>query len=531
MFKKLAVTPLVCGLLLVAGRASAQVGGGTWTEYFPSFNVQERGCGTVNGLVFTLTCSNTTNDNRAERRYVTYFGSAARQFEGSFRITSLGGSRISLKQTFKDAPTAGPDFMMAVESSGRLYAVHGGAQIAPSGTATVGTTVRVNTIHRIGNDHRVYINGTLRLTVGDEGGTGYYDKFGFYRTASGAGPGSVTWSGIHFWTAGGSGNTPTPTPSPTPTPTPTTPTTRPTPTPTPTVPSGSDVEVTPNTATASTSDANVASNAVDNSLSTRWSGDGDGQWLKVDIGATMTVTRVRVAAYNGTSRQNRFDIQVSTDNVSWTNVLTGANTSGTSTAEENFDVTDTPGRWVRYLGHGSSDPTKPTMNSVTELSVFATTSVITPTPTPAPTETPTATPTPTDAPSYVEVTPSGSAVTASTNDGNTPANTVDNNLSTRWSANGDGQWLRLDLGTERILGHVNVAVYNGNARNNMFELQVSNDGVGWTTVFNGQSSGTTTAEESYTMGNVAARYVRYLGHMNTVNAFNSVTEVSVFAVP
>jgi hypothetical protein len=30
---------------------------------------------------------------------------------------------------------------------------------------------------------------------------------------------------------------------------------------------------------------------------------------------------------------------------------------------------------------------------------------------------------------------------------------------------------------------------------------------------------------------VAARWVRYLGHMNTANGFNSVTEVSVFGVP
>jgi hypothetical protein len=529
MSQKRIASSLVCGLFLVAHSAYAQVGGGTWTEHFPTFNIQERGCGDVNGLVFTLTCSNTTDDNRAERRYATYTGSAARQFEGSFRITSMGGTRISLKQTFKDLPTAGPDFMMAVESGGRLYAVHGGATISPTGTATVGTTVRVNTIHRIGNDHRVYINGALRLTVGDEGGSGYYDKFGFYRTASGRGPGSVTWSGIHFWIAGGTG-----TPRPTPTPTPTMPTQPPTPTPspTPTTAPGIDTEVTPGSGavTASTNDGNLPGNTVDNNLGTRWSGDGDGQWLKFDLGTTRTVNRVRVAAYNGTARQNRFDIQVSTDDVNWTNVLTGANTSGTSTAEENFDVADAPARWVRYLGHGSSDPTKLTMNSVTEVSIFALTAVVpTPTPTATPTEGPT--PTPTPVPGYVEITPSGSAVTASTNDGNTPANTVDNNLSTRWSANGDGQWLRLDLGSDRILGHVNVAVYNGNARSNIFELQVSSDGMSWTTVFNGQSSGTTTAEESYPMGDVTARYVRYLGHMNTVNAFNSVTEVSVFAVP
>ena len=529
MSKSLAVLPLAGAFLLTAQGALAQVGGGAWTQYSPSFNIQERGCGVVNGLVFTLTCSNTTEDNRAERRYVTYSGSAARQFEGFFRITSMGGTRISLKQTFKDKPTAGPDFMMAVESGGRLYAVHGGATIAATGTATVGTTVRVNTIHRIGNDHRVYINGTLRLTVGDEGGTGYYDKFGFYRTASGRGPGSVTWSDVRFWTAGGT-ITPTPTPTATPTPGPTpTPTATTAPTVRPTPPN--DVEVTPSGSgvTASTHDGNLPANTVDNSLSSRWSADGDGQWIKFDLGTAMTVTRVKVAVYNGTSRANRFDVQVSLDNVSWTNALTNVSSSGTTTQEEEYDIPDSSARWVRYLGHGSSDPTKATMNSVTEVSIFGRTDV--PTPTPTPTGVPSETPTPTPVPSYVEVTPTGSAVTASTHDGNTPGNTVDNNLSTRWSANGDGQWLQLDLGTERIVGHVRVAVYNGNTRRNVFDLQVSTDGASWSTIRSVETSGTTTAEEEYDFTDVPARYVRYLGHMNNVNTFNSVTEVSVFAVP
>jgi hypothetical protein len=78
---------------------------------------------------------------------------------------------------------------------------------------------------------------------------------------------------------------------------------------------------------------------------------------------------------------------------------------------------------------------------------------------------------------------------------------------------------------------VKVAVYNGNTRSNIFEIQVSSTGSSWTTVWSGQSSGTTTAEQTYEFNDVSARWVRYLGHMNTVNGFNSVTEVSVFAVP
>jgi len=78
---------------------------------------------------------------------------------------------------------------------------------------------------------------------------------------------------------------------------------------------------------------------------------------------------------------------------------------------------------------------------------------------------------------------------------------------------------------------VNVAVYNGNTRSNIFELQLSTGDGNWTTVFNGQSNGTTTAEQKLDFNDTDARLVRYLGHMNTANTFNSVTEVSVFAVP
>ena len=130
-----------------------------------------------------------------------------------------------------------------------------------------------------------------------------------------------------------------------------------------------------------------------------------------------------------------------------------------------------------------------------------------------------------------EITPAASAVTASTNDGNLPGNVVDNSLSTRWSANGDGQWLQLDMGTAQTVAFVKVAVYNGNSRRNHFDIQVSSGSGIWTTVWSGSSSGTTTAEETYDFADVSARWVRYLGHMNSVNGFNSVTEISIFAVP
>ncbi|MFJ5263107.1 hypothetical protein ACIQAC_21840 [Streptomyces sp. NPDC088387] len=193
--RTLAVLAAASGLsMLVAPQAVAEVEPGGWTSVSPTFTEQERGCGQINGLTFQLTCSTASGDQRAERRYATYTG-GTRQFEGSFRISSLSGTRISLKQTFNES-ASGPFFMLAVERGGRLYAVHGGATLSNAGT--VGATVRVNTVHVVGSQHRTYINGSLQHTYSSPGGS-FYDKFGAYRTDSGNGPATVVWSGVRFW--------------------------------------------------------------------------------------------------------------------------------------------------------------------------------------------------------------------------------------------------------------------------------------------------------------------------------------------
>jgi hypothetical protein len=170
---------------------------------------------------------------------------------------------------------------------------------------------------------------------------------------------------------GGGTPTSTPTPAATPTPTPTTPGGM-TPTPTAT-PISALIELTPGATgvSANTNDGNVPANAVDNSLATRWSGNGDGAWLRLDLGAAHTVSRVKIAWFNGNTRASRFDWQVSSDNQQWSTVFS-AQSNGTSTAEETFDFTQQTVRWLRYLGHGNTDPAKGSWNSVTEISVFGT---------------------------------------------------------------------------------------------------------------------------------------------------------------
>jgi beta-glucanase (GH16 family)/GH18 family chitinase len=310
-----------------------------------------------------------------------------------------------------------------------------------------------------------------------------------------------------------------------------------TPTPTPTTaPNGNLALNRPATASSVEAAGFEAGKGVDGNQTTRWSSVfADSQWLAVDLGSTVNINRVVLrweAAYGRSYR-----IEVSNDGTSWTQAYSTTTGDG---GVDDLTVTAS-GRHVRMFGVQRATAFG---YSVFELEVYGSTST-TPTPTPTatrtPTPTPTATPivpgptptptaTPTGQATYVEVTPAGSAVTASANDGNLPANTVDNSLTTRWSANGDGQWLQLDLGSTRTVGYVRIAFYNGNSRQSRFDLQVSTGGGVWTNVLtNVQSNGTTTQEETFDFGDTSARYVRYMGHGNSLNAWNSLTEVSVFA--
>jgi hypothetical protein len=196
--RAIAICAVVCGMLFaLTSLASAQTpdASGTWIPYSPSFTVQQQGCGKVSGLTFQLTCNTPHGSGfqRAERRYVTYTG-GAHKFEGTFKITSMGGSRISLKQTFHDPQ--GPFFLLAVENGGRLYSVEGGATIATG--ATVGTPVTVDTVQVVGKTLQVFINGSLKFTEASPSG-GFYDKIGAYATASGFGPITVQWSNLSFF--------------------------------------------------------------------------------------------------------------------------------------------------------------------------------------------------------------------------------------------------------------------------------------------------------------------------------------------
>jgi hypothetical protein len=111
-----------------------------------------------------------------------------------------------------------------------------------------------------------------------------------------------------------------------------------------------------------------------------------------------------------------------------------------------------------------------------------------------------------------------------------PANTIDEDFGTRWSAQGDGQWIRYDLGAEKNVHFLQIAWLSGDSRVSTFHVEASTDDATWTpiTAGNVNSSGATTGLETVDVVDTLARYVRIVGHGNSSNTWNSITEVEIW---
>jgi hypothetical protein len=112
-----------------------------------------------------------------------------------------------------------------------------------------------------------------------------------------------------------------------------------------------------------------------------------------------------------------------------------------------------------------------------------------------------------------------------------PQDTIDGDFSTRWAAQGDGEWIRYDLGSVNQVDKVYIAFYKGNERLAYFDIEVSTDDLQWTPVLTSEvSSGSTLELEEFDFEDVPARYIRIVGHGSSVNSWNNYTEVEIHGV-
>ncbi len=120
------------------------------------------------------------------------------------------------------------------------------------------------------------------------------------------------------------------------------------------------------------------------------------------------------------------------------------------------------------------------------------------------------------------------SVYASTHDGNIPQNTLDTDLSTRWSALGQGQSITYALPSNRYVNFMDIAFYKGDERIQYFDIQKSIDNQTWTNVYSTESSGYSLNYERFSL-NTSAQYIKIVGNGNSENLWNSLTGVKIFS--
>jgi hypothetical protein len=417
------------------------------------------------------------------------FPSGPEQFQGDMTVDSLDGDRIAVKGTLM-APST-PWLILGVQKAtgGNIFELEDNAVLSPY---TIGTMARITTIVSAGPSvtSDVYINGShVEQKTGVAGP--FYDEFGVWTAASGTGSAIVTWQNVQLWTG--------------------------------------SVEV-PVTITASASGPGTIS-------------PSGNVTIKQGVDATFTISPTSVLPTGAPgSTYSMFNVTVDGVNLGRLSSYTFTDVQANHTINATFGPTITtcnPSNGtitVSQSGPGDSvnitiAPDTGYQVSDVEIdgaSVGAVTSFTLGNVQPG-NHTVCATFVPPTIPTKIPV--AGSAVTASSfQSPNVPANTVDGDLATRWSAQGDPQWIQYDLGSPMTINFVKVAVYQGNTCVQTFDFQTSLDGTNFTTVAEGlKSSGTTAEFEIYNLPSPAgARFVRLLCHGNNTSTWNSFTEVEIW---
>jgi hypothetical protein len=217
---------------------------------------------------------------------------------------------------------------------------------------------------------------------------------------------------------------------------------------------------------ASSTNGGTSDKSVDGDYSSRWeSGWGnDNQWIYVDLGATASITGVKIKWENAYATAYR--IQVSDDESQWNTIKTVVDGKG---GEESIDLSGT-GRYVRiqldkrfFEAYGYS---------IYEFEVYGTGGV---NPRPA-------------APLGPNVALNKPVEASSIHEdwylkpGQVdPEKAVDGDNNTHWgSVTQDDQWIYVDLESTHTIGKV---ILNWDSAARSYDIQVSNDAQNWNTVF------------------------------------------------
>jgi hypothetical protein len=244
-----------------------------------------------------------------------------------------------------------------------------------------------------------------------------------------------------------------------------------------------------------------------------WRKQGIGEYLTFELEKQELITSIEIAFWNGNARISYFDVETSTDGISYTS-NSSFTSSGTTSNYESFSLIESNTNFIRIIGNGNNinDWNQYTgvrlysddKNSSCPLSLncFDDSSCQVP---------------------ILEI--SASNTTAGYN----PEAVLDCDLQTEWRVLGIGEQLTLQLEDLQLITSIEIAFFAGNARTADFEVETSLDGVSYNSNGNFTSSGSTLDYESFQLPNIKAKYIRIIGNGNSNSNWNQYTGIRLYS--
>lgn len=112
---------------------------------------------------------------------------------------------------------------------------------------------------------------------------------------------------------------------------------------------------------------NIASNVYDGNFDNRWSGQGDGAEITLELDKQYRISYIKVGLFKANERQTYFDVLTSIDNEHYTEARMDISSELSDDVLTIYDLPDTTAKYLRIVGHGNSTGD---WNSFTELEVW-----------------------------------------------------------------------------------------------------------------------------------------------------------------
>lgn len=251
---------------------------------------------------------------------------------------------------------------------------------------------------------------------------------------------------------------------------------------------------------------------IDNSLTTSWANQGEGRYIDFELHEKTILENIEIIFNPSSKRSPKFEVQISEDGKNYTTVYSGngsPDADGVKWEVFKFDpqmLVET--KYVRYIGNGSD---KSLWNGVKEIRFKIGEPLI-----------------------RWEESDKYAKVSYTTGDNGEIAdeflspNLADNNGRTLWAAQGKGRYVDLTLENKESLIGIEIIFNPEKKRSPKFEVQVSEDGKNFTTVYQGTGNPEIAENtwESFDFGKtVNAKVVRYIGLGSNLSLWNGVKEV------